>query len=160
MARPPRSLLQRLCHRLDAVEDAGDPFLVPGEAHALGEDIGNHQQPFCRHLTQVDDAGSVDPLVAVRIDDDLRLFSLGIVQRLADDALQAAQESRFFHDLQIEHDHGAVAEQHGHAALASRDGERHHRQAVAAVEGAQVNPLADQQRVRPHPVPAFERCGQ
>jgi hypothetical protein len=48
--------LQRLRNRLDSIEYASDTLLVMSEDNTLRQHVGDHQQPFRRHLAEVNDA--------------------------------------------------------------------------------------------------------
>lgn len=128
-------------------------MFVIGEHYALRQDVGDHQQPFRRYLAQVNDAPRVDPFARCRIDHDVRLFTFRIGVGFADDALQADEKSRLLDHLQIEHDDGAIAEEHSHAALSRGDSERRDRQAITAIERAKVDTVADQQSMHADPLP-------
>ena len=88
------------------------------EIRHLRQHVGDHQQPFRRHLAEANDAPRIDPFASSRIDYDFRLFPLRIGVRVADNAAEVDEKSGLFHHLEIEHDDGAISEEHSHAPLA------------------------------------------
>ena len=60
----------------------------------------------------MNDALCIDQFASPPIDDDFRLFALRIGVYFADNLVEVDEKSGLFHDLKIEHDDGAIAEEH------------------------------------------------
>ena len=132
--------------RLDGVEDVGDVLFVMGEHDALGQRVGDDQQPLQRRVQHRNRSADGDRFAAFARDLDLRPFLL-IRRDLADAArMQAFEKLPLLVRGETEKHHGAIAKHHGEPARADPHRERRARDDFA-LETGRVDAVADLQRV-------------
>ena len=108
---------------LDQLETARDPRLVPGQHHALREDVGHHLQPLDFVAREID-GFPAHALARLRFDGDFHFLGLGRGERAAEGRAHLRQKLGFFLRSHVEEHHDTVAEQHRHPASRHRYRER------------------------------------
>src|SRR5215217_4232181 len=130
--------------RLHQVEDSRRLALVAGQSGALGESVGDDDEPLRREVSQIDRTARRNLVILVGGDlDDGRL--LVVPHELAADPLaQRPDHIVLLQRRQADQDDDAVAEQSDESLLSSPEGERTRGQKIAALEPCDVESVADQ----------------
>ncbi len=134
----------------DDLEHFRDFALVIGQHDTLRQHVGDNQQPFRRHIPQLNRPARLDLIVGLIAARDKGGFFLEPRELAADPGRQFGQERGFIFRRKPDQHRDAVAKQHRDARLADLDGKRHRRQGVA-FKTPGVDAVADMQRVRCHP---------
>lgn len=128
---------------LDAVEGLGDGRLVVGEYDAFAEDIGDDLQALGARVLK-NDGGAFEDLLGFGVDADGDFFGFELGVGALNSRLELAEEFVLFEWLDVEKDDSAVAKNDSHPAATDADGEGAAAEALRGAEGAEVDPLADE----------------
>src|SRR5262249_22608391 len=133
--------------RLDGIKDARDFAFVAREHDAIGERIGDEQEPFDREIAYIDWATRRDLVLALDRDLDLRRFFLAVArpQRADDAASEVLQEFGFFRGRKPDKYDNTIAEQDRDPVRARAHGQgqrRNARQLFVAFERGGVDAIA------------------
>ncbi|CCE04936.1 hypothetical protein BRAS3843_120109 [Bradyrhizobium sp. STM 3843] len=131
--------------RLDRIEHVGDLALAAAEHHALGERIGDDEQPFHGKLLDDDRAAHLYRLVRLARDLDLGGLLLGRIDQPERPRPQALEKLGLFRRRHADEDDDAIAKHHRNAARSDADGERCRVQHLA-LEARGVDAVGDLQR--------------